>query len=187
MAMLSTFHDDSIVDKRRRTHLTPEGTEVVTKPTVVEDYNQSMGRVDKADQLVLYYGYAHRSAKWWKRIFFHMVDLALVNAHILHTATHESKMTQLEFRVAVAERVLDGHERQPTRHRTALQMSLPLRLTKRAFPEPILKDTPCGGHPRCGVCRARKKQRSQTQYRCKTCHVPHPCFELYHTKLHYNV
>ena len=101
-----------------------------------------MGGVDKADQLVLYYGYAHRSVNWWKRIFFHMVDLALVNAHILHTATQETKLTQLDFRVAVAEGLLHRHERISQKHYTAPQMSLPLRLTERPFPELILKDTP---------------------------------------------
>ena len=63
------------------------------------------------DQLVLYYGYAHRSMKWWIRIFFHLIDLALVNAHILNNATSEHKLTQLEFRLAVARGLLDGYDR----------------------------------------------------------------------------
>ena len=189
VALLSTFHDDSFVEKRRRTRLAPDGTEVVKKPIAIEDYNQSMGGVDKADQLVLYYGYAHRAMKWWKRVFFHMLDLALVNAHILFNATNEAKKTQLEFRIAVAEGLLRDYERLSVRHYTAPQVSLPLRLSERAFPEPIPKDTPSGGRPQCEVCRAQKKKRSQTQYRCKLCHVPlhlYPCFEVYHTKLHYD-
>ena len=61
-----------------------DGTEVIKKPKVVEDYNQYMGGVDKSDQLVLYYGFAHRRVKWWERAFFHLMDLCLVNAHILY-------------------------------------------------------------------------------------------------------
>ena len=41
--MLSTFHDDSIVDKRRRTRRAEGGQEVIQKPKVVEDYNQHLG------------------------------------------------------------------------------------------------------------------------------------------------
>ena len=61
--MLSTFHDDSMVSKQRRTRNAVGGQEVISKPVVVEDYNQNMGGVDKSDQFVLYYGFAHRT---WK-------------------------------------------------------------------------------------------------------------------------
>ena len=40
-----------------------------------------------------------------------MLDLALVNAHILYNATNEAKKTQLKFRVAVAEGLLQDYER----------------------------------------------------------------------------
>ena len=54
------------------------------------------------DQMVLYYGFAHKSMKWWKRFFFHVFDLCLVNAHILYQACG-NKLTQMEFRTSVAE------------------------------------------------------------------------------------
>ena len=40
-------------------------------------------------------------------MFFHIVDTAIVNAHILYNACAEVKLTQLEFRRAVAE---DGYD-----------------------------------------------------------------------------
>ena len=45
--MLSTFHDDTFIEKRRRTRLAADGVEVIQKPSVVEDYNQHMGGLDK--------------------------------------------------------------------------------------------------------------------------------------------
>jgi hypothetical protein len=30
--------------------------------------------------------------KWWKKLFFHLLDLAVVNAHILHTKTNKNKI-----------------------------------------------------------------------------------------------
>ena len=128
------------------------------------------------DQLVLYYGYAHRSIKWWKRVFYHMVDLALVNAHILHNMSSDNKLTQLEFRVAVARGLLEGHDRRSRRHLHIGDPELPLRLTERAFPELV----PDNGRPDCRVCSDRRAgQRHQTSYRCKLCKTPlclFPCF-----------
>ena len=60
--------------------------------------------------MVLYYGFAHRSIKWWKRVFFHILDTCIVNAHILYNATSVKKLTQLEFRRAVAEGLLCNYE-----------------------------------------------------------------------------
>ena len=48
VTMLSTFHDDTFIEKRRRTRLAHGGLEVIQKPRVVEDYNQHMGGVDKS-------------------------------------------------------------------------------------------------------------------------------------------
>ncbi len=81
--MLSTFHSDSMIDKRRRSRTVSGEIETIKKPHMVEDYNKHMGGVDMSDQFVLYYGYAHRNNKWWKRVFFHLLDLCIVNAHIL--------------------------------------------------------------------------------------------------------
>ena len=64
--------DDSMVTKRRRSRLAKDGIEDVQKPVMVEQYNTYMGGVDKADQLISYYGFSHRTVKWWRRAFFHL-------------------------------------------------------------------------------------------------------------------
>ena len=87
-----------------------------------------------ADQMVLYYGFAHRSIKWWKRVFFHILDTAIVNAHVLFTASSDRKLTQLEFRQEVAEGLLEGYEAAKVRRR-AQDPNLPLRLKGRPFPD----------------------------------------------------
>ena len=37
VTMLSTFHDDTFIEKRRRTRLASGGVEVIQKPSIVED------------------------------------------------------------------------------------------------------------------------------------------------------
>ena len=135
------------------------------------------------DQLLLYYGFSHRSVKWWKRVFFHLLDLTLVNSHILFKTAINSKMSLLDFRVAVATALLDGLERPRNRH-VANAVKLDVRLTET---EPI----PNKGRVDCKVCSDRKAgQRHQTGYRCKVCHTAlciHPCFERYHTLKDYTI
>ena len=64
------------------------------------------------DQPILYYGFPHRSVKWWKRAFFHLLDLALVNSHILFQLATWSRMTRLEYRISCPEAA--GGPRTPT-------------------------------------------------------------------------
>ena len=53
-------HND-MIEKQCRTRVVTEGVETVQKLVMIDDYNLHMGGVDKSDQLVLYYGYSHRS------------------------------------------------------------------------------------------------------------------------------
>ena len=79
------------------------------------------------DQLILYYGFPHRSVKWWKRAFFHLLDLALVNSHILFQLATSSRMTQLEYRISVAQSLLEDSNattRQPQSSQSASQRGL---------------------------------------------------------------
>ena len=46
--LLSTYHDDQMVGKQRRSRATEGGMEDIEKPLVVEEYNQHMGGVDKS-------------------------------------------------------------------------------------------------------------------------------------------
>ena len=97
-------------------------------------------------------------------------------------------MTHLDFWVAVAKELLEGHTPRPEKW-FCVNREIPLRMTERLFSKRIPKTTPSSGRLQCEVCRARGKKKSQTQVRCKICKTPlhlHKCFEIYHTKLHYN-
>jgi len=43
-----------------------------------------MGGVDLHDQLKCYYCYDHKSKRWWIRLFFHLLDISVVNVYILY-------------------------------------------------------------------------------------------------------
>ena len=66
------------------------------KPRVVEDYNAYMGFVDKSDRMVNSYGIARRTWKWTKKLFFHLTDMTVLNAFLIHKSCG-GKMTHKIF------------------------------------------------------------------------------------------
>ena len=83
VCLLTTTDDSSTVAKRRKASCAGN-VEEVQKPRIVDEYNQYMGGVDKGDQLASYNGFYHCSLKWWQQAFFHLIDVAIVNAYILY-------------------------------------------------------------------------------------------------------
>ena len=191
--MLSTIHDDSFVTKKRRSRAAPGGEEDILKPLVVEEYNKNMGGVDTGDQLLSYYGFSHRTLKWWRRLFFHLIDLAIVNAYILYLLSPCSgrRLTHAQFRIELAKQLLMETVEESTAEQQRGPHSNPnppsSRLTGRHFPGKV-SPTASGrqSRPDCVVCSRKKgRGRVSTTYKCKQCHLPMcvvPCFELYHTK-----
>ena len=104
VSMLSTIHDDTMISKERRNRQAPGEVETIQKPLIIEDYNQYMGGVDKSDQLVVYYGFRRSSKKWWKRAFFHLMEMTMVNAYILYcyNTPKKERITHLKIRLDVA-------------------------------------------------------------------------------------
>ena len=58
--------------------------QVKLKPVVIDDYNQHMLGVDKLDQFASYYSFLHKSVKWWRKVFFWMLEVAVINAYIIY-------------------------------------------------------------------------------------------------------
>jgi len=50
------------------------------KSQIVMDYNHHMGYVDKGDGMANSYAINRRTFKWTKKLFFHLLDLAILNA-----------------------------------------------------------------------------------------------------------
>ena len=53
------------------------------KQEIIHYYNKYMGGVDSNDQLMHYSAFSRQTVKWWKKSFFRLLNLAMVNFHTL--------------------------------------------------------------------------------------------------------
>ena len=185
VSALSTIHDTSMTTISQRSLAAEGGVERVRKPTMIVEYNTYMGGVDIADQLVIYYGFSHCSRKWWKRVFFHLLEVCMVNAYIMYSSKNHKKLTHLDFVVTVSRQLIERFDGRPDIFPPDPAIDHPIRLTGRShFPERTENKHDC-----C-VCSSHGDStgRKRSSYWCMTCKAylcVDPCFMLYHTKNNY--
>jgi hypothetical protein len=76
----------------------------ISYPEPIKIYAEMMKGVDTTNQLIAQYELSNKTYKWWKRIFFHLLDVAIVNAYVLYTMKI-GKITQKEFRLNLVETI----------------------------------------------------------------------------------
>ena len=103
-------------DKRQVSVLSTNQTDSTDengKPHSIIDYNMHMGGVDLNDQLCSYYRIGRASHKWWRYIFWFLLNISITNAWILFKCgTHEPPITtnydHLKFRIELADLLKAG-------------------------------------------------------------------------------
>ena len=106
--VMSTMHNISASTVLKR----PKGErekKPIPCPTAIIDYNKWMGGVDLADQLLSYYSMTTRhTLKWWKKVFWRLVDIAIINSWIIfHINNPKSEInSQKLFRLKLAEELV---------------------------------------------------------------------------------
>ena len=187
--MLSTIHssDTQVIPARR-------GKPETTKPTAVLEYNQHMGGVDLADQLLNEYPTERRRRRvWYKKFFRHLINQAVLNSYIIHRQVATKKLTHLDFRTKLLNRIWEMYLTDETRPKGQGRPPKPStleRLTERHFPSEVpAKGDNLRPNRKCKVCCSQKSRtgercQKRTRYECEKCDVGlcvAPCFELFHT------
>ena len=62
-----------------------------------------MNGVDRADQYTVYYSFIRKARKWWRKLFFWMLEVVTVNSYILYKLNTTTAITHLEYRQKVLE------------------------------------------------------------------------------------
>nr|XP_053642416.1 piggyBac transposable element-derived protein 4-like [Cherax quadricarinatus] len=95
VTLLSTIHRNEMVQTDR---LSKFNNEPIVKPLAVVDYTNNMRLVDKCDMMIGFVDCVRRSRKWYIKLFFYLVDIAVLNAFSMyevwyHTCTFPSTAT----------------------------------------------------------------------------------------------
>ena len=201
VSLLSSLHDanDSVVVQR---HTKQNGQHVmlnVQQPIAVCEYNEFMGGVDVFDQMIAAYRILRKTKKWWKTLFFDLLDVAVVNAYLLYRehalaagTARKDLLTQLEFRETLVRDLAgigDNEEiPQPPKGRRKRSAS---DIEDQHPP----KVAPSNQRRNCVVCYRRDHVQRRTRFYCDRCVISNDgrkaylclsedrdCWPVYHSR-----
>ena len=96
MAILWRDKRNMHVDEYSQCPSCNEGGKAI-KPQTVMDCNHHMGCVEKGYRMANSYSISRRTFKWMKNLFFHLLDLAILNSYILHSSCWGVKKFHVEI------------------------------------------------------------------------------------------
>ena len=150
-------------------------------PTSIALYNKYMGGVDRNDQLRGYYHVPIKCRKYYKYIFWFLLDLASTNAYILAKQYTTLKISNMKtFRQTLAKELIGSYAGRKRPGRPSLLPASSKRFCLDHFPTKGEKQQ------RCQYC-SWKKQRRCTVWQCTDCKAflchtgrDDDCFFLFH-------
>lgn len=175
---ISTQYENEMVNFINKKGIT------LRKPLPVVQYNCYMSGVDRKDQMLSYYPCERKTVRWYKKLFFHFLQIILLNSYLLYSKySTATKMSFLDFRFSIIKHLLKSTQQprktqlvKPTMSPTGNTIHLPTKCEKGARGKILRK--------KCRLCITRGK-RTDTSYICTACPgLPalclNHCFEAYH-------
>lgn len=186
--LLSTCHTNMTTTVRRR-----GSSEDMTIPLMVHHYNDSMGGVDIADQYMVYYAIGRKSMKWYRRVIWRLIEMAILNSFVIYRSHQplDKRVRQLNFRLDLVDALVTPliEKRNATLRPVIRSPTVPERLLGKHFP---CKNEVRG---RCRVCGnkrdvGKKKGRRDTKTscyctKCKVHLCVGDCFMKFHCRVNY--
>ena len=207
VSVITTIDNANVKGQVSRKVKTPGGawTSVqVPRPVAIAHYNDYMNAVDRSDQMLGTQNVLRKCVRWWKTLFFHLIDIAVVNSFILF------KEHQAQFPDESALKRPAGYSLTSYRDEIVRQLCgfpeydhPPVHATaKPARPPPdlglyVTEHMPAFSEERkmCVVCWKREKKNLRVNTYCKApqcnryMHIAtndKNCFELFHSLDYHN-
>lgn len=165
LRLITNIYETNTTTDVVRTDYINNITREVKMPSPILEYNKFMGGVDLSDQFCSYIETEKKTCKWWKKLFFHIMDVCIVNAWILYKKSNKN-ITLLEFKLILCKEILCKSFRKK-------KVAFGVEKKGRHFPDK-------GKQKSCIYENCKRK----SSYFCKACNYPLcvvPCFELFHT------
>lgn len=158
------------------------------KPSTVLVYNATMGAVDHVDQTTKPYTSVRKSLKWYKKVAFYLIDIAIYNAHIVYCSfrAKPDQPSYKEFIRTIIRQIIEKYPVQVKSKGRPKSTSTSDRLTGSHLPEKNLQENGASSWSDCHLCNLRGI-RKVTPYSCMSCKKRlcirggSSCFYQYHT------
>lgn len=185
----STFRGVAPVDMARRYDRKTKSIIQIERPAAIQIYNMYMGGVDLMDRMIAHYPHSTKGKRWYLRVFFHFLNVAIVNAWILYKKNVEI-ITLVEFKAAlVSSLIYTGRARMaPKKRGRPSEIVSVEKKSRRKVPNEVRfdgvnhypKKTDEKNAQRCsdGTCSRR------TRYMCEKCQrfLCPECFRSFHSE-----
>ena len=168
------------------------GNHQKVKPGSIVDYNKFKCGVDRHDQMLSYHAFQRRSIKWWKKLFFHLLDICVVSTQVLYNLSRENEKDKVKID-CVYKVLAEAFAKESTAEELVIQNDLLLVDNNRVIPSkhfPRSNLSKIGAkreripQRQCVVCKINGKRRDSS-YSCRSCKVSlciSRCFEVYHRR-----
>ena len=82
--------------------------------SIVKEYNNGMGGVDLLDQRMVAYKLDRKSSSghYYLRLFFDLMDIAVINSHVVYKALYPKGMELLDFKIVIAKYLIGAYNSQ---------------------------------------------------------------------------
>ena len=187
------------VVKRRVKSTEGEGFEekyIYRPPPPIAFYNKYMGGVDLHDQNRRYYNLTLKAVKWWRYLFWFLLDVSIINSFILYKETVEKRASHLQFRLQLSEELIGRFcARKKAGRPCSSQPVGPSNVLEHVYDRVV--EGRAGFFENCRKRRReapkgsalKKKRVSKTRFGCRGCRVvlcKGQCFEEWHKNLERN-
>ena len=157
--------------------------QIIKSPKLIANYNEHMGGVDHNDQLRQYYHIRARGHKYYKYLFYFILDVIITNTFIFQKFLKEGVFNTIkDFRLHLASQLIGCYI---SRKRTGRP---PLSLPPKKFCQQHFPRKHDGCRHKCYYCYNYLKIRKDTQWYCNECQMylchtgkSDDCYITYHT------
>jgi len=150
----------------------PYAKQAVARPTIYQNYNETMGGTDLHDWLLAEFRSSFRCKRWQPKVIVHMLQQAVVNAHILFRLKHASpsSRTLFVFVRELMEAIPVYQRRDEVRADANVAFQAAVNQSRWWWSQQRVRRT-SGTHTPDMVSRPRDEngQRQETRKRCKYC------------------
>ena len=164
----------------------------VNIPPAVKGYNANMGGVDLSDQLLKCYEIIRKSKKWWKTLFLHFIDVAIVNSFLIYKEIN-GELNHKMYRVNLAKSLLIASEMQanpspgPGRPQNSDVRAehCPVAISNENLDQKATKASL--GRKNCKLCYSVDNKQMKTPWQCSKCKISlclqldRNCFQRWHS------